>query len=46
MLTPGKVRELTQPDWLCDNRPFTDASGWKPRVDLAEGARQLFSSKD
>lgn len=46
MLTPGKVRELIQPEWLCDNRPFTDATGWKPRIDLAQGARQLFSSKD
>ena len=42
MLTPGKVRELLQPDWLCDNREFTDATGWKPRLDLKLGAKQLF----
>jgi nucleoside-diphosphate-sugar epimerase len=42
MLTPGKVRELVQPDWLCDNSGFTEASGWKPSLDLEQGARQLF----
>jgi len=41
MLTPGKVRELLQPDWLCDNQEFTHATGWKPRLDLKQGAKQL-----
>jgi len=45
MLTPGKVRELIQPDWLCDNSDFTDISGWKPRLDLKQGARQLFKAE-
>lgn len=45
MLTPGKVRELIQPEWLCDNSAFNDASGWEPRVDLKRGAEQLFSSE-
>ena len=44
MLTPGKARELVQPDWLCDNSEFTDATGWKPRLDLKQGARQLFNT--
>jgi nucleoside-diphosphate-sugar epimerase len=44
MLTPGKARELVQPDWLCDNSEFTDATGWKPRLDLKQGAQQLFST--
>ncbi len=39
MLTPGKVRELTEPDWLCDNTAFTAATGWRPRIDLARGLR-------
>lgn len=39
MLTPGKVRELTQPDWLCDNSAFTAATGWRPQTSLAEGLR-------
>ena len=43
MLTPGKVRELMQSDWLCDNSDFTDASGWKPRLDLEQGVKQLFN---
>jgi len=44
MLTPGKVRELVQPDWLCDNSDFTDHSGWRPRLDLRQGAQQLFDA--
>jgi len=46
MLTPGKVRELVQPDWLCDNSDFTAATGWKPHLDLKLGARQLFDAGD
>jgi nucleoside-diphosphate-sugar epimerase len=42
MLTPGKVRELLQPEWLCDNREFSNSTGWKPRLDLKQGAKQLF----
>lgn len=41
MLTPGKVRELQQPSWLCDNRALTLATGWQPEIDLARGARML-----
>ena len=44
MLTPGKARELVQPDWLCDNSEFTHATGWKPRLDLKQGAQQLFNA--
>jgi len=42
MLTPGKVRELTQDDWLCDNSELTRATGWKPSIDLGSGISQLF----
>lgn len=42
MLTPGKVRELQQPSWLCDNRAFTHATGWQPEIDLERGAAALF----
>jgi len=41
MLTPGKVRELRHPDWVCDNAAFSAASGWVPRIGLAEGLRQF-----
>jgi nucleoside-diphosphate-sugar epimerase len=44
MLTPGKVHELQQPRWLCDNSAFTEATGWRPEVDLAQGAAALFAS--
>jgi nucleoside-diphosphate-sugar epimerase len=45
MLTPGKVRELIQPDWLCDNSDFSDISGWEPRLDLKQGVQQLFQTE-
>lgn len=39
MLTPGKVRELTQTDWLCDNTAFASATGWQPHTGLSSGIR-------
>ncbi len=44
MLTPGKVRELIQPDWLCDNSDFAHATGWSPTLDLRRGVQQLFQA--
>ncbi len=40
MLTPWKLRELRHGDWTCENGPITDATGWAPRTDLAEGIRR------
>ncbi|UPG85481.1 NAD-dependent epimerase/dehydratase family protein [Luteibacter aegosomatis] len=40
MLTPGKVREITHADWTCDNRTFTEATGWHPAIGFAEGLAQ------
>lgn len=45
MLTPGKVRELTQADWLCDNSDLTAATGWTPTIQLEEGVRKLFAKQ-
>jgi len=42
MLTPGKVRELQEPRWLCDNAPFSHATGWQPEIGLERGAATLF----
>lgn len=36
LLTPGKVAELTYPDWLCDNTAISRDTGWYPRTNLAE----------
>ena len=44
MLTAGKVRELKEAEWLCDNGDFMHATGWKPKLDLKRGAEQLFST--
>lgn len=40
IFTPGKVRELTHRDWVCDNRDFTQVTGWEPQVLLEEGLRR------
>ncbi|HCU90763.1 MAG: epimerase [Legionellales bacterium] len=37
MLTPWKLNELRHQRWVCDNGDFTAASGWEPRILLAEG---------
>ncbi len=42
MLTPGKVRELRHPDWVCDDVPFREATGWRPEVGLEEALRRTF----
>ena len=40
MLTPGKVRELTHSDWVCDDAPLRRATGWTPRFLLEAGMRR------
>ena len=42
MLTPGKVRELTHPDWVADNSALTSDTDWLPKVTLADGLRRTF----
>jgi 2-alkyl-3-oxoalkanoate reductase len=37
MLTPGKVREVTHADWVCDGHAFTQATGWHPAFDFERG---------
>lgn len=39
MFTPGKVRELRHPNWVCDNAPFRRVVDWTPMVHLEEGLR-------
>ena len=43
MLTPGKVQELTQEQWLGDNSEFTKATGWQPRIRLEAGLEAMYS---
>lgn len=42
MLTPGKVRELSEPSWLCDNSALRALTGWVPQVSLRAGIERLF----
>jgi nucleoside-diphosphate-sugar epimerase len=37
MLTPGKVREVTHADWVCDGDAFEKATGWRPTFDFERG---------
>ena len=40
MLTPGKLRELRHPDWICDNGALAEALGWQPEFDLERAMRE------
>jgi nucleoside-diphosphate-sugar epimerase len=42
MLTPGKARELTQTDWVCNNTALNQATGWSPEISLKQGIDSLF----
>lgn len=42
MLTPGKVKEITHPDWVCDNDSITRAIGWHPAFGLERGLAITF----
>ncbi len=44
MLSSGKVRELTYPQWVAENGAFSQATGWRPQIPLAEGVSGLFES--
>lgn len=37
ILTPGKLRELVHPDWVCDNSSLAEALGWAPSRSLEAG---------
>lgn len=42
MLTPGKIMEITHPDWVCDNSKLTCAIGWTPAIGLEQGLARTF----
>ncbi|MSP85929.1 MAG: NAD-dependent epimerase/dehydratase family protein [Methylotenera sp.] len=42
MLTPGKIREITHTDWMCDNSEIIRMTGWQPTIDLARGLANIF----
>jgi nucleoside-diphosphate-sugar epimerase len=37
MLTLGKIRELSHPDWVASNQAIYLATGWQPSVPLEQG---------
>ncbi len=42
MLTPGKIMEITHPDWVCDNTALSYATGWHPAFGLEQGLARTF----
>ena len=46
MLTPGKLREITHPDWVCDSHAFALATGWRPTVGLESGLAHAYGRRD
>ena len=44
MFTPGKLRELRHPDWVCDNAAFMQETGWTPSVSLEEGLKRTLKA--
>jgi nucleoside-diphosphate-sugar epimerase len=42
MLTPGKLREITHSDWLCDSHAFALATGWRPAFGLEPGLARAY----
>ena len=46
MLTPGKVREITHPDWLCDSHAFARATGWRPTIGLESGLARTYGTRN
>jgi len=43
MLTPGKIREISHPDWTADNAALCRNTGWSPKIDLTEGLRRTLN---
>jgi nucleoside-diphosphate-sugar epimerase len=46
MLTPGKVRELSHPDWVCRTGAAGGLPGWRPRHTLREGLMETPGWRD
>jgi nucleoside-diphosphate-sugar epimerase len=42
MLTLGKVRELTHPNWVCDTKIIWSDTNWRPQVTLQKGLLEVF----
>ncbi len=42
LLTPGKVRELYHPDWVCRDNPVCGIAGWQPKIGIEEGMGLTF----
>ncbi len=41
MLTPGKIQEITHPDWSCDTSGISRDLNWNPRIRLVDAMHDL-----
>jgi 2-alkyl-3-oxoalkanoate reductase len=46
MLTPGKVREITHSDWVCENNEFAKLVDWSPKFRLERGLACIFDQNN
>ncbi|MEE8505330.1 MAG: SDR family NAD(P)-dependent oxidoreductase [Kiloniellales bacterium] len=37
VLSPGKVREICHPNWVCRNNRLAEQTNWRPRLSLKDG---------
>src|SRR5262249_41927625 len=42
-LSPGKVREILHPDWVCRDRDLERSTGWHAAIELSEGFAETFA---
>ncbi len=42
MLTREKVREMLEPNWICDGSRIRNELGWSHRTDFEQGAKETF----
>jgi nucleoside-diphosphate-sugar epimerase len=43
MISPGKMRELCHPDWICHDRNFESSVGWRPLIGFKQGLAQTLA---
>lgn len=46
MLTPGKIREITHSDWVCENNEFAQLVDWSPKFRLERGLACIFDKNN
>jgi nucleoside-diphosphate-sugar epimerase len=40
-MSPEDVRQMRQPAWICDHEAITRELGWRPKIGIEQGFRQM-----